>query len=148
MVLTDARDNQQLSTAVYENGSSRTRQPSVGLMGSIWAPQPQLSDITWPKRLDCFSRVVSEKDGAHPAPDPRVFTRQQPVIAKDFFGASPQAHKVSVRDVGAIGDGRKKNSPDYDDSVCVFFTQIFRANFFLARRTAPSHAKSQLSSSF
>lgn len=126
-------DNQQASN-LYENGISRTRQPSVGLMGSIWAPQPKPSDMTWPRTLDCFSRVASEKDGVHLASDARVFTLQQPLIAKDFFAANPQAHKVPIREVGAIGDGRKKNTPDYGDSVSVLFTQLYclsiELNFF------------------
>ncbi len=115
-------DKQQLVPAVYNNSPPRARQPSVGLMGSIWAPQPQLLDTTWPKTLDSFS-IISDKEGPHSATsDVRNVSLQQPVITGEgAFGPTPQSTlRAPIRDVGAIGDGRKKNTPDHGDSVCAY----------------------------
>jgi len=112
-------DKQQLA-AIYNNSPPRARQPSVGLMGSIWAPQPQLSDTTWPKALDSFS-LISGKEGSHAASsDVRNVSLQQPAVTgEEVFGLTPQGTlRAPIRDVGAIGDGRKKNTPDHGDSVC------------------------------
>lgn len=111
----------------------RPRQPS------IWAPQPQPSESTWPKTLDSFSRVA-EHDQAI-----RVMhqQQQQPVITReDVFGPvqptcssadmyAPTKHGI----VGAIGDGRKRNSPtgDFDDTVSSFLSA-----YILAFLTSPS----------
>jgi pumilio RNA-binding family len=113
-----ATDNQL--AAIYDNTPPVSRQSSAGLMASIWAPRPQHSETTWPKTLDCFSRVV-EKDVQHLPLDAKNMAFQQPLVAREVFGPFPQgAQKFPTRDVGAIGDGRKKNSPDYEDSVCAF----------------------------
>lgn len=114
--------NKQQLPAVYNNSPPRARQPSVGLMGSIWAPQPQLSDTTWPKALDSFS-IVSGKEGSPAAPsEVRNLSLQQPVVTgEEAFGPTPQGTlRAPIRDVGAIGDGRKKNTPDHGDSVCAY----------------------------
>jgi len=109
-------DAQQF-VSVYDPNPPRTRQPS-GLLGSIWAPQPQPSDTTWPRTLDSFSRVA-EREAEHFS---RCDIRNgafQPIISReDVFGPQP-TQKVN-REIGAIGDGRKKNSPDYDDKVGFF----------------------------
>lgn len=106
----------------------RSRQ-ATGLLGSIWAPQPQPGDTTWPKTLDSFSREAEQlarsdasRGSAGSAP-----MQLSVVTREDVFG-SPQpqtqtAPKV-VREVGAIGDGRKKNSPEFGDTVSSIFVAI------------------------
>jgi hypothetical protein len=113
-----AADN-QLAATTYDNNQPISRQSSAGLMASIWAPRPQHSETTWPKTLDSFSRVAEK--GVHQV-DAKNIAFQQPLIAReDIFGPVRQGtQRFSTRDVGAIGDGRKKNSPDYEDSVCAF----------------------------
>ncbi|KAG5643152.1 hypothetical protein DXG03_001514 [Asterophora parasitica] len=80
------------------------------LTASIWAPQPQPSDITWPKTLDNFSRVAErEIDSAR--------SEQSVVRREDVFGPiPPQIAPLKPKDIGAIGDGRKKNSPEFEDT--------------------------------
>lgn len=101
--------------SLYDSSPPRSRRPS-GISASIWAPQPQPSDNTWPKTLDSFSRVVQR--------DAEVFqgleTKNVPLISReDIFGMPENPNNLNARpkDVGAIGDGRKKNSPDFDSSV-------------------------------
>lgn len=105
-------DNSQQYISCYDTSPPRSREPS-GISASIWAPQPQPSGITWPKALDSFSRVVERESEMQNHPDNRNATNMPIVSREDVFG----------RHIGAIGDGRKKNSPDYDDnSVCFFFS--------------------------
>lgn len=80
------------------------RQP-LGTAASIWAPQPQPSDTTWPRTLDSFSRVAERELDRQARPQPLV-------RREDVFGSEPRS-----RDIGAIGDGRKKNSPGFEDVV-------------------------------
>ncbi|KAF9478901.1 ARM repeat-containing protein [Pholiota conissans] len=98
----------------YDPNPPRSRQSS-GLLGSIWAPQPQPSDTTWPRTLDSFSRVAEKES----EPAARNGTLQQHIVSReDVFGPPqpPQNQRTSGREIGAIGDGRKKNSPDYGDT--------------------------------
>ncbi|KIM38132.1 hypothetical protein M413DRAFT_76168 [Hebeloma cylindrosporum] len=100
----------------YDPAPPRARQPS-GLLGSIWAPQPQPSDTTWPRTLDSFSRVAEREADQYPRSDPRNGGALGPIISReDVFGPSPHPPKRDSREIGAIGDGRKKNSPDYEDT--------------------------------
>lgn len=122
-----AADN-QLAAAIYDNSQPISRQRSAGLMASIWAPRPQLSETTWPKALDSFSRVADKDLQQVPLFDARNVAFHQPLIAREeIFGPVPQGtQKFPARDVGAIGDGRKKNSSDYEDSVCAFLLGFLR----------------------
>lgn len=80
---------------------------------SIWAPQPQPSECAWSKAIDSFTRVDSN---GHPVrPDPRR-TSSFPSNCEDVFGAhASDAH--TRKHVGAIGDGRKKDSPSLEQTV-------------------------------
>ena len=105
--------------SLYDSSPPRSRRPS-GISASIWAPQPQPSDNTWPKTLDSFSRVV-QRDAEVLQP---LETKNVPLISReDIFGPSENPNlNTRPKDVGAIGDGRKKNSPDFDNSVgCSLF---------------------------
>ncbi|TFK21536.1 ARM repeat-containing protein [Coprinopsis marcescibilis] len=115
-----AQTAQFLATFPTTHQPQRQRQSS-GLSGSIWAPQPQPLDTTWPKALDSFSRG-SERDSEYIArPDYRRSAANMPAITReDVFGAQPtlfQPPQVrSSRDIGAIGDGRKRFSPEQEDT--------------------------------
>ncbi|EPS97815.1 hypothetical protein FOMPIDRAFT_1127713 [Fomitopsis schrenkii] len=86
---------------------------------SIWAPQPQPSECAWSKAIDSFTRVDSN---GHPVrPDPRR-TSSFPSNCEDVFGAhASDAH--TRKHVGAIGDGRKKDSPSLEQT---HVEQLFR----------------------
>ncbi|KAK0436291.1 armadillo-type protein [Armillaria borealis] len=101
-----------------QNGS-RPRQPSGPPTMSIWAPQPQPSESTWPKALDSFSRVAEKEIQQHPSRSMQVSSQTMPMITReDVFGPAPGVSSMTAKEIGAIGDGRKKNSPtgDFDDS--------------------------------
>jgi pumilio RNA-binding family len=88
--------------------------PSRSLSSSIWAPQPQPTEVSWQQALTCFSQSAEEEKFRARSDDrrgPTTFSatdnRGEDVFGPiDFFRAD---HK---KDVGAIGDGRKKASPD------------------------------------
>ncbi|KAF8837623.1 ARM repeat-containing protein [Paxillus ammoniavirescens] len=83
------------------------------MAGSIWAPQPQPSESTWPHAIDTFSRDAenaafrSQKD----------LQRFNPTFGgEDVFGPVGLVGPPRKRDIGAIGDGRKRQSPDFGDN--------------------------------
>ncbi|KAK0207261.1 armadillo-type protein [Armillaria fumosa] len=97
----------------------RPRQTSGQPAMSIWAPQPQPSESTWPKALDSFSRVAEKEVQQQPSRPMQVSSQTAPMITReDVFGPAPSVWSTTAKEVGAIGDGRKKNSPtgDFDDS--------------------------------
>jgi pumilio RNA-binding family len=102
-----------------------SRQPSApGLSASIWAPQPQPSDNTWSKAIQSISRVNEElprdlrpeyrRANSHP-----IRRNSEDVFGPVIAGAQDK------RAVGAIGDGRKQPTPDYDAMVRGFFAYDF-----------------------
>ncbi|KAG6919874.1 hypothetical protein DXG01_015582 [Tephrocybe rancida] len=72
------------------SGTPHDPPPPKTLSASIWAPQPQPSETTWPKTLDALQ---------HYAPVPA------PVRREDVFGPVPPMPR------GVIGDGRKRSPP-------------------------------------
>ncbi|THV05726.1 ARM repeat-containing protein [Dendrothele bispora CBS 962.96] len=105
----------------------RPQQSGGGTASSIWAPQPQPSETTWPKTLDSFSRVA-ERDGQQPTLAMRPELQHHssmpgPVTREDVFGPVNDARAPS-KEVGAVGDGRKRVTPDSFDSTHV--EQLFR----------------------
>ncbi|KAF8657154.1 hypothetical protein AX16_002268 [Volvariella volvacea WC 439] len=109
-------DNPQSFLPPYESNPIPRR--PVGISGSIWAPQPQPSDNSWPRTLDSFSRVAEKEVETKKANDTRNAVNLPTITREDVFGAVPpvQAPVARIKDIGAIGDGRKKNSPEFDDS--------------------------------
>ncbi|PPQ69483.1 hypothetical protein CVT25_002047 [Psilocybe cyanescens] len=105
-------DSQQYISA-YDPNPPRSRQPS-GLLGSIWAPQPQPSETTWPRTLDSFSRVAEKEAEQSDRPDICNHGLQPFISREDIFGP-PQPSQMISKEIGAIGDGRKKNSPEFSD---------------------------------
>ncbi|KDQ62957.1 hypothetical protein JAAARDRAFT_188590 [Jaapia argillacea MUCL 33604] len=112
----------QFSSSSYRS-SFDPFQNSAPAESTIWAPQPQPSDSTWPSAINSFSRVAND--------DPRfrrnVGSRKSPTALhgdQDVFGPVGFAPRERNRDVGAIGDGRKSsNSPEFDDALV---EQLFR----------------------
>ncbi|KAH8990207.1 ARM repeat-containing protein [Lactarius hatsudake] len=68
--------------------------PSRSLSSSIWAPQPHPTEASWQKAITSFSQSAEDKP------------RTRPDDKRDFLCAD------NKKDVGAIGDGRKRASPD------------------------------------
>lgn len=88
--------------------------PSRGLSSSIWAPQPHPTEASWQQAITSFSQSA-EEEKVRGKPDDKLgptLDRDEDVFGPiDFFQAD---HK---KDVGAIGDGRKKSSPDAVNNV-------------------------------
>jgi len=112
----------------------RSRQLSAS---SIWAPQPQPSEATWPKAFDSFSRVVDHPDLRH--------STSFPITREDVFGPVGFQDGPRKRDVGAIGEGRKKASPEFENNVCpsretkwIYAETRFILFYLLACRAASS----------
>ncbi|KAH9965138.1 ARM repeat-containing protein [Lactifluus volemus] len=88
--------------------------PSRGLSSSIWAPQPHPTDASWQQAITSFSQSA-EDDKAIVKPDNRrgpPFRLGAPDRDEDVFGPIDFLRADHKKDVGAIGDGRKKTSPD------------------------------------
>lgn len=86
------------------------------LSASIWAPQSTQPETSWPKAPDNVSRGVQHER----RPAPQLHRAPYfPITREDVFGpiGSQNARQMGV---GAIGEGRKKNSPTLEDSVRVF----------------------------
>jgi hypothetical protein len=74
-------------------------------------------DSTWPKAIDSFSREAErDMQRSGRVPNGRNFFAG----SEDVFGPVGLVGMPHKRDIGAIGDGRKKQSPDFDDSVSRF----------------------------
>ncbi|KAI0095171.1 armadillo-type protein [Irpex rosettiformis] len=98
---------------LFESG----RRPPPGLSSSIWAPQPQPSDTTWSKAIESISRVHEDhlKEPARPE-FRRALSNPTNRNCEDLFDAVGLVSTGSQdkRAIGAIGDGRKRSTPDYD----------------------------------
>ncbi|KAG6874839.1 hypothetical protein C0992_006325, partial [Termitomyces sp. T32_za158] len=94
------------------------RQPAT-LAASIWAPQPQPSETTWPRTLDSFSRVAEQRELV--STNIMYEANAAPVRREDVFGPVPTQVKVprDPTSIGAIGDGRKKSPPEFHDNTHV-----------------------------
>lgn len=110
---------------------------------SIWAPQPQQVDSTWPNTTDSFPRDAEKT----------VFRTQRGLRglntlfgSQDVFGTVGLLGPPRKRDIGAIGDGRKRQTPEFDDDARLFsrcFRRIYSPCNPVARRTALARAQPQ-----
>jgi pumilio RNA-binding family len=100
---------------LHSSYSSRRQQTS------IWAPRPLLSDASWPKSLDNFSRRFPERDGIQRSD----LVNPGSNSVEDVFGPVGFLDTSRKKSVGAIGDGRKKSSPDLEDTVCYIYIYCF-----------------------
>jgi pumilio RNA-binding family len=107
----------------------RPRHP-LAPTSSIWAPQPQPYGTTWPRAIDTFSNIAENR--FHQQTMIGNAARTSPAAGKeDVFGPVSCLNASRPKDVGAIGDGRKKSSPELEDSVRGPF-------FFLALSVFPT----------
>ncbi|KAG1763232.1 armadillo-type protein [Suillus occidentalis] len=112
MVQASTDNVQSLISFGHEYSPPRSRTTAA----SIWAPQPQLLDSTWPRAIDSFSRDAErELQRSGRVPNGRNFFVPGNG-SEDVFGPVGLVGMPRKRDIGAIGDGRKKQSPDFDDS--------------------------------
>ncbi len=101
--------------------------PSRGLSSSIWAPQPHPTEVSWQKAITSFSQSAEDKSRMRPD-DKRgpAFTAQD--RNEDVFGPIDFLCADNKKDVGAIGDGRKRASPDTVNNVnsifCILFVDV------------------------
>ena len=96
--------------------SDRSRQLSAS---SIWAPQPQPSEATWPKAFDSFSRVIETQNS------PEIYRPTSfPITREDVFGPVGFQDNSRRREIGAIGEGRKQASPEFENTVRIFFALV------------------------
>ena len=90
--------------------------PSRGLSTSIWAPQPHPTEASWQKAITSFSQSAEDKSRLRPD-DRRGPTFVAPDRNEDVFSPIDFLCADSKKDVGAIGDGRKRASPDTVNNV-------------------------------
>lgn len=129
-----------------------SRRPAPGLSSSIWAPQPQPSDNTWSKAIESISRANEDHLREPSRPEfRRAMSNPTNNGGEDVFGTAGAAGigGQDKRTVGAIGDGRKRSTPDYDPMVrsCTIYFRCFSAKFLVARSPAASYLEPQLSCS-
>lgn len=85
---------------------------------SIWAPQPQLTETAWSRAIDSINRAdpsAQIRPEAH-----RASSYPSGQSTEDIFGPMGPSPPMNKKDIGAIGDGRKKSIPDMDPMVCLF----------------------------
>ena len=101
--------------------------PSRGLSSSIWAPQPHPTEASWQKAITSFSQSAEDKPRMRPD-DKRGPTFAAPNRNMDVFGPIDFLSADNKKDVGAIGDGRKRASPDTVNNVnsifCIMFVDV------------------------
>uniref|UniRef100_A0A0W0FE46 PUM-HD domain-containing protein n=2 Tax=Moniliophthora roreri TaxID=221103 RepID=A0A0W0FE46_MONRR len=113
------------SMNVFDDVNARQRQTTgATTAASIWAPQPQPSETTWPRTLDSFSRVAERGEMQIPTRPELVHSASMPgpvVTREDVFGPMPpqvnDARLAQPKEVGVIGDGRKTVTPEFDNSL-------------------------------
>ena len=91
--------------------------PSRSLSSSIWAPQPQPTEVSWQQAITSFSQSAEEEKVRARPDDRRGSTFAVPNKDEDVFGPVDFFRTDHKKDVGAIGDGRKKASPDPVNNV-------------------------------
>jgi len=91
--------------------------PSRGLSSSIWAPQPHPTEASWQQAITSFSQNAEEEKGRSKPDDRRGLTLGRPERGEDVFGPGDFFQADHKKNIGAIGDGRKKTSPDAVNNV-------------------------------
>jgi len=84
--------------------------------GSIWAPKQQETEPAWPPILDGHAYKDEKSPTAANSQQNRLATLRSG-HSEDVFGLVGIVSSPSKKDIGAIGDGRKRQSPKFDDSV-------------------------------
>ena len=100
----------------------RTRQhsaPSITSNTSIWAPQPQPSGGIWSGNILGLPEYLSQQERG-PAVSPLGFPLalpDKPLAKEETYGPPPSALLSNHKTVGAIGDGRQRDSPFHEVEV-------------------------------
>ena len=105
------------SVPLFDPLSSSRLPTSATLSASIWAPQPQPSESTWTRAIDSINRV-NDVDASYRPEMRRASSHPAGRFGEDVFGPVG-ALAPRRKDVGAIGDGRKKTSPDFESAVTI-----------------------------
>jgi hypothetical protein len=124
--------------------------PSRGLSSSIWAPQPHPTDASWQQAITSFSQSAEEDKVPVKPENTHCPTFRAPDRNEDVFGPIDFLRADHKKDVGAIGDGRKKTSPDAVNNVNTSFLVASKHGLMeltSAHRTASSCAGPQFSCS-
>jgi pumilio RNA-binding family len=124
--------NQQLGSLFEAVPRQRQPAPAAGLSASIWAPQPQPSDSAWSKAIESINKVPENYASRLLRPEMRRAS-SHPIESnpEDVFGPVGLVGDLRKKDVGAIGDGRKKTPPNFDPMVhgfCVSRALYTRTN--------------------
>ena len=112
---------QQLGSLFETMPAQRQPAPAPGLSASIWAPQPQPSESAWSQAIDSINRGVPENYASRLMRPEMRRASSHPTghYPEDVFGTGGLLGELRRKDVGAIGDGRKKTPPDFDPIVSV-----------------------------
>lgn len=114
----DSTATAQPFVPLFDTMRSSRHPARATLSASIWAPQPQPSDSTWSKAIDSINRVNDDYkiDPSIHSETRRVLSHPAGRSGEDVFGpVGFIGHRK--RDIGAIGDGRKKTSPEVEGIV-------------------------------
>lgn len=98
----------------------RSRQPSASSTSasSIWAPQPVSPTRTWPAAITSLSQTAAEHDGRQlQRANPFPVVDDRPVTKEDVFGIVGPAEGSHQKGVGAIGDGRSRETVSSENDV-------------------------------
>lgn len=90
--------------------------PSRSLNASIWAPQPQPNE-SWPRTIASFSRAAEDDKQKSRPGFIRISSIPCADASPDAFGPVGFIGSCHKKDIGAIGDGRRKNSSDMEHIV-------------------------------
>ncbi|PSR72050.1 hypothetical protein PHLCEN_2v12080 [Hermanssonia centrifuga] len=126
---------------------AQSREPpaTMGLSSSIWAPQPQPSDTAWSKAIDSINRANEYYVNDLRPELRRAASHPTGRNGEDVFGPVGFLGNLRHKDVGAIGDGRKKSSPEFGS---IHVEQLLRTlNLNSPAPFSPSSAPGEVASS-
>lgn len=107
--------------SLFDSSPPRSRQPGPGLNASIWAPQAQPLEQAWPRALDSFSRTVQGEGTDFQRSMSHQKLANMPLITREDVFGSLDTTSHSTKDIGAIGDGRKKYASEDSDTVNICY---------------------------
>ena len=96
-----------------------TSSSTSGSASSIWAPQNQSPNGTWPRNTYPYDELAPQH--LDHSPQGQVFpANDRPITKEDVFGPPNVAPPSMRREIGAIGDGRQRGFPLDESDVCRF----------------------------
>ncbi|KAI0079533.1 ARM repeat-containing protein [Panus rudis PR-1116 ss-1] len=91
--------------------------PSRDSASSIWAPQPQVTAPSWSRPAEVSADIDLSYCPTSGRPEPQRSSSYPSKSVEDVFGPLGSSDHLLRKDVGAIGDGRKKSVPEIDTRV-------------------------------